>query len=114
MTTTSGSGSSATDETQGGEICLEIENLGCHIFDAPHSHGSTRIVKLLGGRPGEGGRLRTGWKVRRKDESEFRCLTVKDIFDEVDDSIKEAHEAHDLRASGGAERARSVSSPRKL
>lgn len=29
--------------------------------------------------PGDGGKGEIGWKVRRKDASELRCLTVKDL-----------------------------------
>jgi hypothetical protein len=52
--TRSGSCSAARDETQGGIFCLEMENLGCHIFDSPESQGSRSIVKELSDRSADG------------------------------------------------------------
>jgi hypothetical protein len=49
-------------------------------------------VKELSTLAGEGGKSRIGWNVRRKDASEFRCLTVKDIFEVLDDWIKDIRE----------------------
>jgi len=92
MMTMSGSGSSCKEDIHGSDFCLEIENLVCHILDGPESQGSTRMVKGFSTLPGEGGKSRIGWKVRRKDASEFRCLTVKDMFEVLDDSIKDIRE----------------------
>jgi hypothetical protein len=89
MMTRSGSRSAARDEIQGGIFCLEMENLGCHIFDSPESQGSRRIVKELSDRSADGRKGSLGWKVRRKDASELRCLIVKDIFESLDDAIKQ-------------------------
>jgi hypothetical protein len=44
--------------------------------------------------PGEGGKGTIGWKVRRKEESQLRCLTVKDIFEVWDDSIEKTIKGH--------------------
>jgi hypothetical protein len=93
----SGSGSSCKEDTQDGVLRMEIENLECHIFDGPESQGSMRIVKFFGCRPGEGGSRWMGANVRRKEESPFRCLTVKDIFNLLDKAIKESVEAHDIQ-----------------
>lgn len=65
----------------GSSLWRDIENRGCHIFDAPLSQGSNTIVKLFVDRPGVGGSGRIGSKVSRNDASALRCLTVKDIFD---------------------------------
>jgi hypothetical protein len=50
------------------------------------------MVKELLVVPGEGGKSRIGWNVRRKDASELRCLTVKDIFEVLDNSVKATRE----------------------
>jgi hypothetical protein len=42
-----------------------------------------------------------GRKLRRKEASEFRCLTVKDIFEAIDNSIEKSlgrHSRMDLGA----------------
>ena len=44
--------------------------------------------------PGEGGNGTIGWKVRRKEESQLSCLTVKDIFKVWNDSIEKTVECH--------------------
>jgi hypothetical protein len=44
--------------------------------------------------PGEGGKGTIGWKVRRKEESQLSCLTVKDIFEVWDDSIEKTIKGH--------------------
>lgn len=81
--TRSGSGSSLRLDMHDGVLCLDTENLGCHILDSPDSHGSRRMVKEASGCPGEGGKGRIGRNVRRKDASVLRCLTVNDIFEEL-------------------------------
>ena len=62
-----------------GCFCLEIENLECQTFEGPDSHGSSTMVNSFGGSPGVGGNGRIGRNVRRKEASELRCLTVKDM-----------------------------------
>jgi hypothetical protein len=81
MTTISGSGISRREEIQGSVFCFVIENLGWKMLEGPDSHGSRRMVKACEDRPGEGGKEEIGWKVRRKDASELRCLIVRDILD---------------------------------
>jgi hypothetical protein len=71
-----------------------MENLECHIFEEPDSQGSRRIVNSLVDCPGEGGKGRIGLKVSKKEASEFRCLTVKDIFELLDYSVEEVREGH--------------------
>ena len=56
------------------------------------------MVNVFASWPGEGGKAWRGWKVRRNEASEFRCLTVKDIVNEVlDETIEEIGEAHSLQ-----------------
>lgn len=65
----------------GGSVCLVEENREWNIFEGPTSQGSRTIVKaLLAGVGVEGGEAEVGSKVRRKDVSELRCFTVKDIL----------------------------------
>ena len=37
---------------------------------------------------------RTGWKVRRKEQSALRFLTVKDIFEMLNDPVENAEKVH--------------------
>ena len=97
MTTRSGSGNSTREDMHGASFCVEIENLGCHIFEAPVSHGSNTIVKAFDDGPGEGGNGRIGSKVRRKEASAFRCLTVKDIFELLNDAVEEGCQRHSIQ-----------------
>jgi len=54
------------------------------MFEGPTIQGSSKMVyPLLEGLSEDGRKGEAGSKVRRKDESELRCLTVKDIFEEV-------------------------------
>ena len=64
-----------------GMVCLESANLGCQILEGPESHGSRRIEKVPGvlWASADNGHGLTGEKVRRKVESPFRCLIVRDI-----------------------------------
>lgn len=73
----------------GGSLCVEIENFGCHILEDPVSQGSSTMVKACGFSPGVGGNGRIGSKVRRNEASALRCLTVKDIFDSLNDAVDE-------------------------
>jgi hypothetical protein len=101
MTTRSGSGSSNREETQAGSFILDIENLWCHIFEDPNIQGSRRMVKSSADWVAEGRNGRMGRKLRRKEASEFRCLTVKDIFEAIDNSIEKSlgrHSRMDLGA----------------
>lgn len=41
-----------------------------------------------------------GRNVRRKDASALICFTVKDIFEELNDSVQEAREAHSTAGFG--------------
>ena len=84
-----------------GVLCVAIENFGCHILEGPESHGSIRIVTALVSSPGEGGNGRTGWKVRRKEASAFRCLTVKDIFGVSEQTVDQSRKHH-ARCVGSA------------
>jgi hypothetical protein len=38
-----------------------------------------------------------GSKVRRKEASELRCLTVKDIFKSLNDAVEKGCERHPLK-----------------
>lgn len=80
MTTRSISESWFRDVIHDSALCLETENLECKNFEGPANHGSSTTVKVLGVWPSGGGKLRSGWKVRRNEASELRCLTVNDIF----------------------------------
>jgi len=100
MTTRSGSGSSCKEDMHEGSFCRDIENLGWYILDGPTIHGSRRIVKAFVGSSGEGEISRRGWNVRRKDASALRCLTVKDIFEVLDNSIEDAEETHATSRTG--------------
>ena len=77
-------------------ICLDIENLGCHILDVPVIHGSRRMVNGLDGFSADGGNGVVGVKVRRKEASELICLTVKDIFEALDERIEESRKGHSI------------------
>ena len=77
----SGSGISRREVIQGSVFCFVIENLGWKTLEVPDNHGSRRMVKACEDLPGEGGKEEIGWKVRRKDASELRCLIVRDILD---------------------------------
>jgi hypothetical protein len=77
-----------------GDLCLEIENFGCHIFEGPEIQGSRTMVNELLDWPGEGGKGRIGLKVRRNEASEFRCLTAKDIFKLVYDLVERIRRCH--------------------
>jgi hypothetical protein len=46
--------------------------------------------------PGDGGNGRMGWNVRRNEASAFRCLTVKDIFDLLYNTVEEIREYHSI------------------
>lgn len=83
---------------QDGFLSVDMENLECHILDGPESHGSRRIVKVWVDLPGEGGNWRIGWKVRRKEASELRCLTVKDIFKVLNNTVEEIREDHSIKS----------------
>ena len=82
MRTTFGSGSSDRCCTQDGFVCLEKRNFGCHIVLGPESHGSTRMEKVAddGGGDSKDLPLGRGEKVKRKEVSALRCLTVTDIL----------------------------------
>lgn len=69
------------DLTQDSTLCLEIENLGWSTFEGPDSHGSRTTLKVffIDWRTG-GKAVGSGWKVKRNEASELRCLTVNDIF----------------------------------
>lgn len=95
MMTRSGSGSSASEEIQDGILCSETENLGCHILDEPESHGSKRMVK----EPEEGVGC-AGLKDRRKEASELRCLTVKDIFEALNNAVAGLYQDHSMENIG--------------
>jgi hypothetical protein len=91
MMTRSGSGSSVNEEIHAGIVCLEMENLECHIFEEPETQGSRRIVNGLFDCPGVGGKeVGIGSKVRRKEASELTCLIVKDIFGIQKDILTES------------------------
>ncbi len=82
--TRSGSGSSDKDAMHGASLCLVVENFLWNMFEGPTNQGSSKMVYLLfAGLGDDGGNGEAGSKVRRKDVSELRCLTVKDIFYEV-------------------------------
>jgi hypothetical protein len=83
-----------------GSFCRDIENLGWYILDGPTIQGSRRTVKAFVGTSGEGEISRIGWNVRRKDASVLRCLTVKDIFEGLNDPIKDADETHSISRVG--------------
>jgi hypothetical protein len=72
-----------------------MENFGCHIFDDPISQGSRTIVKAFREDSVVGGKGRIGSKVKRKEASPLRCLTVKDIFESLNDAVEEISERHD-------------------
>lgn len=72
-----------------------MENLGCHILDGPPIHGSSKIVKGFDCSGGDE-ESKMGWNDRRKEASPFRCLIVKDILKEYNDSIQETGEVHSL------------------
>ena len=102
MMTRSGSGSSVKLDMQGSCFLLEIENLGCHILDAPDSHGSSIMVSSCFDCPGEGGKGRFGRKVSRKEASELRDLMVRDMLarvegitkilgESIDDEVRKPH-----------------------
>lgn len=77
---------------QDGCFCLDMENFGCQIFEVPVIHGSRSIVKGFGEWLEEGGKGSMGWKERRNDASLLRCLTVKDIFESLNDVVEDAEE----------------------
>jgi len=81
-------------------LCLDIENLGCHILDGPVIHGSRRMVKDLAGLFDDGGNGSMGVKVRRNEASELMCLTVKDIFEVLNDKIEEFVKGHGSSITG--------------
>ncbi len=77
-----------------GSFWVEMENFGCHTVDVPRSHGSRTMVKAYGDRLVQKGDWRMGSKVRRKEASELRCLTVKDIFKSLDDAVENGGDRH--------------------
>ena len=44
----------------------------------------------------EGGKGSMGWKVRRKEASLLRCLTVKDIFKSFDEAVQYGGKGHGI------------------
>lgn len=56
-----------------------MENFGLRILAEPDSHGSIRMVKDPGKRPGEERGAIGGVKVRRKVVSPLRAFTVRDM-----------------------------------
>jgi len=95
--TKSGSGSSVREEMQDGCFCRDIENLGCQIFEVPVIHGSSTMVNGFAEWPEEGGKGSIGWKVRRKEASLLRCLTVKDIFKSFYEAVEYVEKGHSIK-----------------
>lgn len=77
-----GSGISVREEMQGVSFIFELEKNGWNMFELPQSQGSMTTVNVVDW-PGVGGNGRIGWKVRWKEASAFRCLTVKDMLDDL-------------------------------
>lgn len=64
---------------QGCAFCSEMEKMEFRIMDGPTSHGSQRMVKDPGKRPGEESGAMGGLKTRRKHVSPFSDLTDSDM-----------------------------------
>lgn len=62
---------------QGFDFCSDIEKMVLRMVAGPMSHGSRRMVKDPGNRPGEDTGAAGGEKVRRKAVSPFSDCTVK-------------------------------------
>jgi hypothetical protein len=76
----SGSCSSSSREVMHGFVfCSEMEKTVLRMVAGPVSHGSRRMVKDPGNKPGEDTGAAGGEKVRRKAVSPFSDCTVKDM-----------------------------------
>ena len=97
--------SSFNDEMQGLCFCSECEKTELRMMDGPVIQGSTRMENEPGNRPGLESGATGGLKVRRKDVSPFRDLTVRDIAKHAQDTVLcrgaagERHEAGEQQAS---------------
>src|SRR4051812_21462436 len=69
--------SSFKDEMHGFVLCSETEKMVLRMVAGPASHGSSRMVKEPGKRPGDDMGAAGGEKVRRKAVSPFSDRTVR-------------------------------------
>jgi hypothetical protein len=71
--------SSFNEEMHGAVLCSDMENMVLRMVAGPVSHGSMRMVKDPGKRPGEDTGATGGEKVSRKAVSPLRDRTVNDM-----------------------------------